>query len=532
MKATFQPVHEMSSPSPAPPQPEPPVTGAARLEDLAGSAQGLRRLPELLATALSAAQTSQRHLGPAPVGTTSAVLGAVAEALGSSELPRHGVGELEALRRLARVMFDQGLDLSHPHAAAHLQAPPLTVAVAADALASASNASLDTYDSGPSAIGVERWLVTALARLAGLSENAGGVLTPGGSISNLLGLLLARDAAALRLRIDARRDGTAALPRPVIFCSELAHFSMHRACAVMGLGEHAVRPISTDAQRRMRVAELERALGALAPDETPIAIVATAGTTDFGSVDPLPELSALARAHGIWLHVDAAYGFGALFSRRLASRLAGLERADSVTLDLHKLGWQPAAASVLLVADPTAFSALEREVAYLNPRDDAEAGLDGLLGRSLQTTRRPDALKIAATVLALGTDGLGGLVDACHDLARHAQRRIEEHAELELVAPAELTTVVFRYLCRRGAAFDPRFEDEVNGALRRHLLERGEALIGRTAVRLGGHSSVERVCLKLTLLNPTAQPADLDQLLDTIVTAGRELERRLEERLA
>lgn len=523
MKATFQAVLEKSYP--------PPVEAPVIEPELAASVQGMQRLPELLAATISGALATPRPLGPVPAGTTASVLGAVSEALGAAELPRRGMGELEALRLIAKLMFHQGLDLSHPHAAAHLQAPPLTVAVAADTLASISNASLDTYDSGPSAIGIERWLVSSLARLAGLSDRADGVLTPGGSISNLLGLLLARDAVALRLRIDARRQGTSALSRPLVLCSELAHFSMHRACAVMGLGEDAVRPISTDAQRRMRVSELERVLRSLEPDETPIAIVATAGTTDFGSVDPLPELADLARAYRVWLHVDAAYGFGALFSRRLAGRLAGIERASSVTLDLHKLGWQPAAASVLLVAEPTAFSALEREVAYLNPRDDAEAGLDGLLGRSLQTTRRPDALKMAATLLAIGTDGVGQLVDTCHELARHAQRRIEEHAELELVAPAELTTVVFRYLCRRGAASYPQFEDEVNGALRRHLLERGEALIGRTAVRLGGHSSVERVCLKLTLLNPTARPAELDELLATIVRAGRELEQRLEERL-
>lgn len=531
MKAIYQAV-------PPKPLPLPAEDRGARAQavELAASAEGLRRLPELLATATASALAAPRNLGPVPAGTTASVLGAVAEALGPREIPRQGLGELEALRLLSQVMFGSGLDLSHPYAAAHLQAPPLTVAVAADALASVSNASLDTYDSGPSGIAIERWLVAALAKLAGYSERAEGVLTPGGSISNLLGILFARDAVALRQGVDARRHGTAAITRPIIYCSELAHFSMHRACAVLGLGEHAVRPISTDAQRRMRVGELERALRALAPDETPIAIVATAGTTDFGSVDPLPELAALARAHDLWLHVDAAYGFGTLFSQRLAPRLAGLERANSITLDLHKLGWQPAAASVLLVADPTAFSALEREVAYLNPADDAECGLDGLLGRSLQTTRRPDALKIAATLLAHGSEGLGAMVDACHELARHAQRRIEGHPELELVAPAEMTTVVFRYLCRRGGAVGPQlypqFEDDVNGALRRELLERGEALIGRTAARLGGHSSATRVCLKLTLLNPTARPADLDELLELIVRVGRQIERRLEERLA
>src|SRR5205085_6975788 len=137
-------------------------------------------------------------------------------------------------------------------------------------------------------------------------------------------------------------------------------------------------------------------------DQLPIAIVATAGTTDFGSVDPLEAIAAIAEQHGVWLHVDAAYGFGALFSDQLAGKLRGIERARSITLDLHKIGWQPAAASVLLLADTKSFNALEREVAYLNPSDDAAAGLDGLLGRSLQTTRRPDAVKIVTTLLAYG----------------------------------------------------------------------------------------------------------------------------------
>ena len=250
--------------------------------------------------------------------------------------------------------------------------------------------------------------------------------------------------------------------------------------------------------------------------------MATAGTTDFGSIDPLPEIADIAARHRVWLHVDAAYGFGALFSERLAPRLAGLERADSITLDLHKLGWQPAAASVLLVSDAAAFEAVDRKVPYLNPVDDSEAGLDGLLGRSLQTTRRADAVKVAATLLAHGRRGLGELVDACHDLARHAERRILREPRLELVAPAELTTVVFRH---RARAEDAAGEDAFNGRLRRRLLVAGSALVGRTAVRLAGPGSPERVCLKLTLLNPTATSADIDGLVDAVLEAGRAGER-------
>lgn len=498
---------------------------------LAGSIEGLAHLPVMLAKATRTALGAGRVASPVPAGKTSEVLAAAAAALGAAELPHEGMGIEAALRRVVQVLIEQGLDLSDPRAAAHLQPPPLAVAVVADTMASLSNASLDTYDSGPSGIAVERWLIGVLCKLAGLGPSADGVLTPGGSLSNLLGLLLARDAAALRRGVDARRRGVAALPGPIVLCSELSHFSVHRACAALGLGEDAVRAIPTDSRRRMRSDALARELARLAPHETPVAIVATAGTTDFGSVDPLREIAQVAAEHGVWLHVDAAYGFGSLFSERLAERLSGLERADSITLDLHKLGWQPAAASILLVTDASAFAALDRQVAYLNPSDDIEAGLDGLLGRSLQTTRRPDAVKVVATLLAYGRRGLGEMVDICHDLARHAQQRIMAEPELELVAPAELTTVVFRYRARRHAASRVKHEDELNGALRRRLLESGRALIGRTAAALA-EGAEPRVCLKLTLLNPTATPSDIDELLSEVLRAGREVERQLEERVA
>lgn len=499
---------------------------------LAGSRDGLAQLPRMLAMATDTALTVRRLAGPLPAGATGDVLGAVAAALGPIEVPSEGIGAEAALRRLAQVMVEYGLDLAHPRAAAHLQPPPLSVAVIADTLASVTNASLDTYDSGPSAIAVERWLIGVLAKMAKLGPRADAVLTPGGSLSNLLGLLLARDAAGLRRRIDARREGVAALPGPLVLCSELAHFSIHRACAALGLGERAVRAVPTDERRRMRPSTLAEILRGLDNQQTPVAIVATAGTTDFGSIDPLEEIADIAAEHHVWLHVDAAYGFGVLFSERLASRLAGIERADSITLDLHKLGWQPAAASVLLVADTGSFAALDREVPYLNPSDDAEAGLDGLLGRSLQTTRRPDAVKVVATLLAHGRRGLGDMVDACHDLARYAEQRILKEPELELVSPAELTTVVFRYRGRRRLT-DPRIqiEDEINGALRRRLLERGVALIGRTTVCLAGADSPARVCLKFTLLNPTATPGDIDDLVHAVLRAGRDAERHIEERL-
>jgi L-2,4-diaminobutyrate decarboxylase len=449
------------------------------------------------------------------------VLQAATDALGARTLPTEGIGPELALERVAHVLVQYGLDLSHPRAAAHLQPPTLTVAVAADALASVSNASLDTYDSGPSAIAVERWLIAALIELAGFGPCADGVLTPGGSLSNLLALMLARDAAGRSAGVDVHRAGTAGLLAPVVYCSELAHFSVHRACAALGLGEDAVRSVPSNSRRKLCTRSLRTMLDAGRGHTTPLAIVCTAGTTDFGSIDPLHELADLAREFGVWLHVDAAYGFGCLFSRNLAPLLDGVSRADSMTLDLHKLGFQPAATSVLLLGNTAGFGSLEREVPYLNPSDDTEAGFDGLLGRSLQTTRRVDALKVVASMLAFGKRGLGELVDACHDLAAHAEMRIAENARLTLVAGASLSTVVFRYLPERELSAE--LVEELQGTLRRGLLERGIALIGRTIARIEGDST-PRTCLKLTLVNPTATQGDIDDLLRAVVRTGRELE--------
>ncbi len=485
----------------------------ARTSRFATPGDGWTRVGQGLARLARSVGDDVHHGSPLPSGSPAEVLAAVAQVLGPTTLPSTGIGETTALTRLGELVARHGLDLTHPRAAAHLQPPSLTVAVVADALASATNASLDTYDSGPATLALERWVIAALADLAGFEDGAGGVFGPGGSYSNLLALLVARDRAAAHRGIDSRVEGVGTLHRPVVFCSDVAHFSLHRACAALGLGENAIVTIPTDSSHRMVPEALESALAAVG-DRVPVAVVATAGTTDFGTVDPLAEIAAIARAHGVWLHVDAAYGFGMLFSDRLAGLVDGISAADSITLDLHKVGWQPATASVLLLADAHGFDSVDRSVAYLNPTDDIEAGYGGLLGQTLQTTRRPDVLKVAATVLAYGRRGLGAMLDTCHDLARHAEQRIATEPQLELIAPVTMTTVVFRY---RSAD-----SDAVNAELRRRLIREGEALIGRTCVR--DADGVPRICLKLTLLNPDAHQSDIDGLVDDILRLALEVE--------
>lgn len=482
---------------------------------LAGGGSGSGNLRPLLATALDAlAKGVVERAGPLPAGGPAAV----DSLLSADPLPQTGTGAEAALADVVQEFAAGAADPADPACVAHLHTPPLALAVAADMIGAALNSSLDSWDQAPSGNRAESAVVRALAGLVGYDpEVASGAVTSGGTESNLTGLLLAREhalAADLGVHPVASGIPAEAHGRMRVLCAETTHFSVARSAGVLGIGEDSVVSVPVDAQHRMDPAALRRILGRLRDNgEIPIAVVATAGSTDLGVVDPLPELAEAAREHRTWLHVDAAYGGGALFSRRLAPLLAGLERADSVSVDLHKLGWQPVAAGTFLTRHAADFAPVERRVAYLNTADDEAAGFGSLLGRSLRTTRRPDALKIATTFRALGREGLGSLVDRCHDQALHAAAAVRAHPRLQLYRDPVLTTVVFRYLPESGEA------DAVNAELRRRLLRDGTAVVGRT--ELDG-----AVWLKFTLLNPNTTGEDLDGLLADVLAAGDKEDRR------
>ncbi|WP_412775357.1 pyridoxal phosphate-dependent decarboxylase family protein [Streptomyces violaceus] len=317
---------------------------------------------------------------------------------------------------------------------------------------------------------------TAARDLPGAPDS---LITTGGTESNQLALLLAREVYGGSVRL---------------VCGANAHHSLARAAWLLGLPEPAVVPAPAGT------------LDPTALDETltrlpgPLLVAATAGTTDAGLIDPLPEIAARCAAHGARLHIDAAYGGGLLFSTRHRAALTGLDAADTVTLDLHKLGWQPIAAGLLAVKNPRDLTALRQRADYLNAADDTEAGLPDLLGRSLRTTRRPDVLKLAVTLKTLGRSGLGTLVDQVCARARELAALVHDHPGFALHAPPAISTVLFR---PAGAT------DATVAAVRRALLTDGRAVLGRT--RLDG-----RLWLKATLLNPATGPDDLAALLHLV----------------
>lgn len=416
-----------------------------------------------------------------------------------------------ALDELEEVYLRDAVYFHHPRYLAHLNCPVVIPALVGEAVLSAVNSSLDTWDQSAGGTLIERRLIDWTAERIGLGEAADGIFTSGGSQSNLQAMLLARDEACRR---EQTRDGsptdarlTDVLPRLRILTSECSHFSIRKSATLLGMGAEAVIAVPSDETKRMRTDALAAELARCRRDGLiPMAVVATAGTTDFGSIDPLPEIAGLCAGYGAWMHVDAAYGCGLLVSRRRAL-LSGIERADSVTVDYHKSFFQPVSSSAILVRDRATLRHVTYHADYLNPRRMAEARIPNQVDKSIQTTRRFDALKLWLTLRIMGAQAVGELFDEVVDRAADAWKLLHDDPRFEVVVEPQLSTLVFRYVPSTDQ--DPELSDRVNLHAREALFASGEAIVASTVVD-GRHY------LKFTLLNPETTLEDIATVLDLI----------------
>ncbi|AWT43436.1 MULTISPECIES: lysine decarboxylase DesA [Streptomyces] len=401
------------------------------------------------------------------------------------------------LDELEEVYLRDAVYFHHPRYLAHLNCPVVIPAVLGEAVLSAVNSSLDTWDQSAGGTLIERRLIDWTAERIGLGANADGVFTSGGSQSNLQALLLAREEAK-----------TEDLGRLRVLASEVSHFSVKKSAKLLGLGPDAVITVPVDHDKRMQTVALARELERCARDGlVPMAVVATAGTTDFGSLDPLPEIAELCAQYGTWLHVDAAYGCGLLVSPTRRHLLAGIERADSVTVDYHKSFFQPVSSSAVLVRDAATLRHATYHAEYLNPRRMVQERIPNQVDKSLQTTRRFDALKLWMTLRVMGADGIGQLFDEVCDLAEQGWRLLAADPRYDVVVEPSLSTLVFRYI--PAAVTDPAEIDRANLYARKALFASGDAVVAGTKVA-GRHY------LKFTLLNPETTAADIAAVLDLI----------------
>jgi len=369
-------------------------------------------------------------------------------------------------------------------------------ATAGEILAAVLNNSMYTYKAGGPHVLVERKLLEHMASIVGM-EGAEGSFQAGGSLSNLVALLLARGEAFPAWRDEGPRD-----LRPVLYTSSESHYSISRSAGILGIGRANLRRIEVDERGRMApealIRQLEKDLG---EGFHPFAINATAGTTVRGAFDPVAELAAIAREHHLWLHVDGAFGASVALSSRRRHLLNGVHQADSLSWDPHKMMGVPLPCSVLLVRRKGLLQKhLSENADYLFQEDDDRVN-PGL--RNIHCGRRNDALKLWAAWRYFGDEGWERRIEHQYSLARHAVETIQNHPRLRLVEDPSCITVCF----------------EVEGAdsawICRRLSEEGLEAIGHGRVK-------GKTVIRLVTVNASLQTDDLDRLFENILRVADE----------
>jgi L-2,4-diaminobutyrate decarboxylase len=398
-------------------------------------------------------------------------------------------------------VLERSTRLHHPGEMAHQVAVPDVPAALADLVHGAINQPMSIYEMGPAASAMEAAVVEWMTERIGWNGGAGGVLTHGGSLANLTALLAARAAAAPGAWSDGVDGSLAVLAPPS------AHYSVKRSVAMLGLGERAVVPLEVDEHERIAPAALEDALDRTrAEDRRPMALVAAACATSTGLHDDLEAIGRFCRERGVWFHVDAAHGASALLSPGHRDLLSGIEQADSVVWDPHKMLRTSSVCAAVLVRDATRLdAAFRQEASYLIYEDARAAGPD-LLGRQVECTKAPLGLKVFLNLAFRGERGLGEYVASQYDRTLRFWELISSREGFECLSRPESNILCFRY----------GEDDELQVELRERLLAEGRFHLSSTEVK------GER-WLRMAVMAPATDERTIAELLDAIEAAARAL---------
>ncbi|MBP5697002.1 MAG: aspartate aminotransferase family protein [Treponema sp.] len=433
-------------------------------------------------------------------------------------LPQHGSGFDSVLADLKKDVLPNFLRTFSTGYMAHLHSAALVESLAAELIISSFNQSMDSWDQSPVATEVEEAVTKFLASLYGLAD---GAFTSGGSQSNLTGILLARDWYCKSvLNHDVQKLG---LPQNYsklrLYTNAVSHFSMEKSCHLLGLGYNSVVKVPVTKNQKMDLDELERLIQKdKSQGNLPFCVVATIGTTDFGSIDEVEKIKQITDRYNMWLHADACYGSALVLSSKYKERMGNLGLCDSLSVDFHKMFLLPISCSCILLKDPSDFTPLEYHADYLNREEDEADGFTNLVDKSLQTTRRADALKVWVSFRTRGADGFEKIINTLVENAAYTYEKLNDASSyksgfcFESGPKPQISSVVFR-VKKDDGSFTKEQEDELNKKIRRHLLQNEGIVIGQTVYD-------ERVFLKFTLLNPNVSHERLDGILDTILKSA------------
>jgi glutamate/tyrosine decarboxylase-like PLP-dependent enzyme len=395
-------------------------------------------------------------------------------------------------------------------------------AAPAELLAAGLDQNLGGWRLSPAATEIELHLLRWFAESFGLPQGSGGILTSGGAMAAFVALKTARDA---RCGWDAREHGILGRPPLAIYASSEAHIVNERAADMLGLGRRALRQIPVDGSFRMRTDALREAIAAdVRAGVRPFAVVATAGTTATGAIDPLEEIAEICAEHDLWFHVDGAYGAIAALVPSLKPAFRGLERADSIAFDPHKWLYIPPPAGAVVVRDARRLvEAFEVHPSYVHEdKERTGRGVD-LMEYGPEFSRGFLSLKVWVSLLAHGRSAYERRIEHDVELARYLHRRVLERPEFEAMVPEPpLSIACFRYV-PPGLPEGPDREaylDRLNERLMTEIQLDGQVFPSNAV--LGG-----RFVLRACIVNFRTEAAEIDQLLEVAAELGGRLDAEL-----
>ncbi len=421
-------------------------------------------------------------------------------AIFSDSIPDTGIEWKDLLEEIKDKVLNYSFYFGHPRYIGHMITQPSVPSILLDILISALNQSLFLWEVGPSAAHLEREVIRWLCKLFGYGDSSGGTFLAGGSVANLTALLIARN-----LFVSTGKD----LSKLVVFCSEYSHFSIKKAVNFIGLREENLVKVPSNANGKMDPYILNELIKKeISFRKIPFFVVATAGTTISGAIDPLLEIHNICKKYDLWLHVDAAHGGAIIFSNKWRHLLDGINKADSIAFDPHKWLYNSIPSATILLKNESSLRHLLFKAPYIEEPENEEGVRPNQGESAIQGTRGFDALKLWASIKLIGTKGYGVIIDHCIDMTQYLASIIKNQKELELCSNPEINILCFRALSKYGD------HNKLNLKIQKILEAKGKAFLSIATFK-------GKKVLRAVILNYCTHKRDLKFVLDEVLRLAK-----------
>lgn len=441
--------------------------------------------------------------------------------LGNANLPEHGTNAMELFSKTVDLMFDHSLLNGHPKFFGYITSSPAPVGALADLLAASVNPNVGANILSPMATEIEKQTVRWLAEFIGVAPSYGGLLVSGGNMANFTAFLAAR---TIKAPASIKEDGIDnSVQKLMVYCSAATHTWIEKAAVLFGLGTRSIRWVETDANNKMNIEALDKAIKTdIQNGCNPLMVIGNAGDVSTGAVDDFKSIATVCKKHKLWFHIDGAYGIPAAVIPGLKTLFAGIEEADSIALDPHKWLYSPLEAGCTLVKDPNhLIKTYSSHPVYYNFSSD-EPSVQNYYEYGLQNSRGFRALKVWIILQQAGRSGYEEMIAEDIRLSKLLFELAGKHAELEAVTQS-LSITTFRYVpLNYNNTSKQDYLNTLNEALLNRLQQAGEVFLSNALIN-------GKYCLRSCIVNFRTSEKDIYEVIEIVVREGRKIHAYLQQ---